>query len=118
TMVERELARLAGEGGARAGDAADGGDDSGELSEPDQALARAWARDTSLLLAELSQRRAGAENAGPLPAAPSGAALATMAARAGAPRSPRGRAPARRFRAPGGAPRSTGGWSSGSGSSG
>src|SRR5262249_22913874 len=79
TMVERELARLAGEGGAGAGDAADGEDDSGELSEPDQALARAWARDTSLLLAELSQRRGRAPNAVPRPRQPSGAAPAADA---------------------------------------
>jgi len=80
TMVERELARLAGEGGAGAGDDGDGGDDGGELSEPDQALARAWARDTSLLLAELSQRRAGAQNAVPLPGQLSVSSLVTMAA--------------------------------------
>src|SRR5262249_58273849 len=74
------LGRLAGEGGAGAGDDADGGDDSGELSEPDLALARAWARDTSLLLAELSQRRAGAQNAVPLPGQLSVSSLVTMAA--------------------------------------
>jgi len=55
-------------------------DDAGELSEPDRALARAWARDTSLLLTELSQRRAGAQNAVPLPGQLSVSSLVTMAA--------------------------------------
>jgi DNA helicase-2/ATP-dependent DNA helicase PcrA len=107
TLVERELARLSGNGQAGASRAtrarADGEsraaepevragaeptepgaahdtDDAGELSEPDRALARAWARDASLLLAELSQRRAGAQNAVPLPGQLSVSSLVTMAA--------------------------------------
>jgi len=103
-LVERELARLSGESGAAASRAtragADGknraaepgagvtgpdrapgdADDTGELSEPDRALARAWARDASLLLTELSQRRAGAQNAVPLPGQLSVSSLVTMAA--------------------------------------
>ena len=54
--------------------------DAGELGEPDRALARAWARDASLLLAELSQRRSGAQNAVPLPGQLSVSSLVTMAA--------------------------------------
>src|SRR5262249_59434937 len=66
----------AGAGGAgRAG-----AGDTGERGEPDQALARAWARDAGLLLAELSQRRAGAQNAIPLPGQLSVSSLVTMAA--------------------------------------
>jgi ATP-dependent DNA helicase UvrD/PcrA len=65
-----------GEPGRAAGDA----DDIGELSEPDRALARAWERDAGLLLAELAQRRAGAQNAVPLPGQLSVSSLVTMAA--------------------------------------
>jgi len=80
-LVERELARLseAGEGRAGEGRAGDAGDDGG-LSEPDRVLARAWARDAGLLLAELSERRAGAGAAVPLPAQLSVSSLVTMAA--------------------------------------
>jgi DNA helicase-2/ATP-dependent DNA helicase PcrA len=69
----------AGELTAPAGGAGDA-EDAGELSEPDRALARAWARDANLLLAELSQRRAGAQNAVPLPGQLSVSSLVTMAA--------------------------------------
>jgi DNA helicase II / ATP-dependent DNA helicase PcrA len=104
-LVERELARLPGEsqtpasgagadGGGR-GDVPGAGDgeelsepgraagdagDIGELNEPDRALARAWERDAGLLLTELSQRRAGAHNAVPLPGQLSVSSLVTMAA--------------------------------------
>ncbi len=64
------------EPGRTAGDA----DDTGELSEPDRALARAWARDAGLLLTELSQRRAGAQNVVSLPGQLSVSSLVTMAA--------------------------------------
>jgi ATP-dependent DNA helicase UvrD/PcrA len=74
-LVERELDRLEDPDGP-GGDSGDGG----ELGEPDRALARAWARDTGLLLAELSQRRAGAGAAVPLPAQLSVSSLVTMAA--------------------------------------
>jgi DNA helicase-2/ATP-dependent DNA helicase PcrA len=86
-LVERELARLpeaggagAGEGGMRAVRAGDGTGDGGELSEADQVLARAWARDAGLLLTELSERRAGAGAAVPLPVQLSVSSLVTMAA--------------------------------------
>jgi DNA helicase-2/ATP-dependent DNA helicase PcrA len=109
-LVKRELARLSGESqaaasgasgadasGAGAGDASGAGaggagpgepgravgdadDDVGELSEPDRALARAWERDAGLLLAELAQRRAGAQNTVPLPGQLSVSSLVTMAA--------------------------------------
>jgi len=80
TLVERELARLSGAEPSEAGQAAGAADDAGELSEPDRALARAWTRDAGLLLAELSQRRAGAHNAVPLPGQLSVSSLVTMAA--------------------------------------
>jgi DNA helicase-2/ATP-dependent DNA helicase PcrA len=96
TLVEGELARLSRESESAAGEAAAGqaaasgagepavsgagADGIEELGEPDQALARAWARDASLLLAELSQRRAGAQNAVPLPGQLSVSSLVTMAA--------------------------------------
>jgi DNA helicase-2/ATP-dependent DNA helicase PcrA len=70
----------AGAGPTERGQTARDADDAGELSEPDRALARAWARDASLLLAELSQRRAGAQNAVPLPGQLSVSSLVTMAA--------------------------------------
>jgi len=73
-LVERELDRLEDPGGAGPED----GD--GELSEADQALARAWSRDTGLLLTELSQRRGAAGSAVPLPAQLSVSSLVTMAA--------------------------------------
>jgi DNA helicase-2/ATP-dependent DNA helicase PcrA len=59
-----------------AGDA----NDIDELGEPDRALARAWTRDASLLLTELARRRAGAQNAVPLPGQLSVSSLVTMAA--------------------------------------
>ena len=74
-LVERELDRLEDPDGPQ-GDPGDGG----ELAEPDRVLARAWARDTGLLLAELSQRRGGAGAAVPLPAQLSVSSLVTMAA--------------------------------------
>jgi ATP-dependent DNA helicase UvrD/PcrA len=52
-LVERALDKAE----TSAGPVADGG---GEGSEADRVLARAWARDTDLLLAELSRRRGGA----------------------------------------------------------
>jgi DNA helicase-2/ATP-dependent DNA helicase PcrA len=55
-------------------------DGTGELGEPDRALARAWERDAGLLLAELAQRRAGAQNTVPLPGQLSVSSLVTMAA--------------------------------------
>jgi ATP-dependent DNA helicase UvrD/PcrA len=69
TMVERALEAAEGGAGPAADDDArptgaareakqDGGDS--EPGEADVVLARAWARDTDLLLAELSQRRGGA----------------------------------------------------------
>jgi DNA helicase-2/ATP-dependent DNA helicase PcrA len=64
------------EPGRTVGDA----DDIGELSEPDRALTRAWARDAGLLLTELSQRRAGAQNVVSLPGQLSVSSLVTMAA--------------------------------------
>jgi DNA helicase-2/ATP-dependent DNA helicase PcrA len=73
-LVERELA-LPEEADE---DEADGA--GGELSEADRALARAWSRDTGLLLRELSERRAGAGAAVPLPAQLSVSSLVTMAA--------------------------------------
>jgi DNA helicase-2/ATP-dependent DNA helicase PcrA len=81
-LVERELARLSGEssGGASAERRHGDADDAGALSEPDQALTQAWVRDAGLLLAELSQRRAGAQNAVPLPGQLSVSSLVTMAA--------------------------------------
>jgi DNA helicase-2/ATP-dependent DNA helicase PcrA len=106
-LVERELSRMSGESEAAsgairagadgeslaaepgAGDRAEltepgrapgGADGAGELSEPDRALTRVWARDASLLLAELWQRRAGAQNAVPLPGQLSVSSLVTMAA--------------------------------------
>jgi DNA helicase-2/ATP-dependent DNA helicase PcrA len=83
TLVERELALLgqADEPGPLEQadeDAADGAGD--ELSEADRALARAWSRDAGLLLRELSERRAGAGAAVPLPAQLSVSSLVTMAA--------------------------------------
>jgi ATP-dependent DNA helicase UvrD/PcrA len=77
------------EPGRAAGDADDAGElsepgraagDADDTGEPDRALARAWARDATLLLAELSQRRAGAQNAVPLPGQLSVSSLVTMAA--------------------------------------
>jgi DNA helicase-2/ATP-dependent DNA helicase PcrA len=50
------------------------------LSEADRALARAWARDTDLLLAELSQRRGGAATEVWLPGRLSVSSLVTIAA--------------------------------------
>jgi len=73
-LVERELDGLEDPGGARPGD------DDGELSEADRALAQAWARDTGLLLTELSQRRGRAGSAVPLPGQLSVSSLVTMAA--------------------------------------
>ncbi len=77
-LVERELARLGEPGGAEAGAAHGVG--GGELSEADRTLARAWSRDAGLLLRELSERRAGAGAAVPLPAQLSVSSLVTMAA--------------------------------------
>jgi DNA helicase-2/ATP-dependent DNA helicase PcrA len=74
------------EPGRTAGDAGDAdelsepGRAADDAGEPDRALARAWARDATLLLAELSQRRAGAQNAVPLPGQLSVSSLVTMAA--------------------------------------
>jgi DNA helicase-2/ATP-dependent DNA helicase PcrA len=76
-LVERELDRLADPGGTGP---EDGAGDDGELGEADQALARAWSRDTGLLLTELSQRRGAAGSAVPLPAQLSVSSLVTMAA--------------------------------------
>jgi DNA helicase-2/ATP-dependent DNA helicase PcrA len=73
-LVERELALLE----EPDEDEADGA--GGELSEADGALARAWSRDTGLLLRELFERRAGAGAAVPLPAQLSVSSLVTMAA--------------------------------------
>ena len=73
-LVERELALL----DEAEEDEADGA--GGELSEADRALARAWSRDAGLLLRELSERRAGAGAAVPLPAQLSVSSLVTMAA--------------------------------------
>jgi DNA helicase-2/ATP-dependent DNA helicase PcrA len=70
----------AGEGGTDGVRAEHGAGDDGELSEADRVLARAWARDAGLLLAELSERRAGAGAAVPLPAQLSVSSLVTMAA--------------------------------------
>jgi DNA helicase-2/ATP-dependent DNA helicase PcrA len=66
--------------GAEHGEPGSGADDDGGLSEPDRALARAWARDAGLLLTELAQRRAGAQNAVSLPGQLSVSSLVTMAA--------------------------------------
>jgi ATP-dependent DNA helicase UvrD/PcrA len=55
-------------------------DEDGELSEADSALATAWARDTDLLLAELSQRRGGAATEVWLPGRLSVSSLVTIAA--------------------------------------
>jgi DNA helicase-2/ATP-dependent DNA helicase PcrA len=76
-LVERELDRPERPGGTGP---EDGAGDDGELSEADRALARAWDRDTGLLLAELSQRRSGAGAAVPLPGQLSVSSLVTMAA--------------------------------------
>ncbi len=68
---------------AGAADGAGAGNDAGaggELSEADRVLARAWARDTGLLLTELSERRGSAGAAVPLPAQLSVSSLVTMAA--------------------------------------
>jgi len=73
-LVERELALLE-EPGEDEADAA-----GGELGEADRTLARAWSRDAGLLLRELSERRAGAGAAVPLPAQLSVSSLVTMAA--------------------------------------
>jgi DNA helicase-2/ATP-dependent DNA helicase PcrA len=62
--------------GAEAGPA----DGDGELNEADRALARAWARDTDLLLAELAQRRGAAATEVWLPGRLSVSSLVTMAA--------------------------------------
>jgi DNA helicase-2/ATP-dependent DNA helicase PcrA len=74
TLVERELARLEEPDEGEADGAG------GELGEADRELARAWSRDTGLLLRELSQRRAGAGAAVPLPAQLSVSSLITMVA--------------------------------------
>jgi DNA helicase-2/ATP-dependent DNA helicase PcrA len=74
TLVERELARL------EEPDAGEADGAGGELGEADRELARAWSRDTGLLLRELSQRRAGAGGAVPLPAQLSVSSLITMVA--------------------------------------
>jgi DNA helicase-2/ATP-dependent DNA helicase PcrA len=76
-LVERELDRLEEPDEAAAGDSEAG--DRG-LGDADRALARAWARDARLLLTELSQWRAGAGTAVPLPAQLSVSSLVTMAA--------------------------------------
>jgi DNA helicase II / ATP-dependent DNA helicase PcrA len=81
-LVERALER-AGENADQEPGAGDrppesGGD--GGLSEADRALVCAWARDTDLLLAELSERRGGAARAVPLPGRLSVSSLVTMAA--------------------------------------
>jgi DNA helicase II / ATP-dependent DNA helicase PcrA len=73
-LVERELALTE----ERDEEETDGA--GGELSEADRALARAWSRDTGLLLRELSERRAGAGAAVSLPAQLSVSSLVTMAA--------------------------------------
>jgi len=70
----------AGDGSGADAGTRDGADDEGGLSEADRALARAWERDAGLLLTELSERRAGAGTAVPLPAQLSVSSLVTMAA--------------------------------------
>jgi ATP-dependent DNA helicase UvrD/PcrA len=59
---------------------ADRDGEEGGLSGPDRALARAWARDTDLLLAELAQRRGGAATEVWLPGRLAVSSLVTMAA--------------------------------------
>jgi DNA helicase-2/ATP-dependent DNA helicase PcrA len=102
-MVERALAGLregagaAGPGdgtgtgpgaGGDAGRVKPGGDEPGAgggaedegVGDAGRALARAWARDTGLLLAELAERRGGAGTAVQLPGQLSVSSLVTMAA--------------------------------------
>jgi DNA helicase-2/ATP-dependent DNA helicase PcrA len=82
-LVERELARLAEPDEEEPDEAAadeEADDPGGGLSEPDRVLARAWARDTGLLLTELAERRASAGAAVPLPVQLSVSSLVTMAA--------------------------------------
>ena len=74
-LVERALAETAEGVSAGPGDAADDG-----LGEADEALAHAWARDTDLLLAELSERRGGTATEVSLPARLSVSSLVTIAA--------------------------------------
>jgi DNA helicase-2/ATP-dependent DNA helicase PcrA len=74
-LVQRELDRLEDPDGTGPGDGP-----GGELSEADRALARAWARDTGLLLTELAERRTGTGAAVPLPPQLSVSSLVTMAA--------------------------------------
>jgi ATP-dependent DNA helicase UvrD/PcrA len=57
--------------------------DDASLTGADRGAARAWARDTDLLLAELAQRRGGAATAVPMPARLSVSSLVTMAANPG-----------------------------------
>jgi DNA helicase-2/ATP-dependent DNA helicase PcrA len=82
-LVEHELARLAEPDEEEPDEAAadeEADDPGGGLSEPDRVLARAWARDTGLLLTELAERRASAGAAVPLPVQLSVSSLVTMAA--------------------------------------
>jgi len=95
----REAAALVN--AARAGAASPGG----PLTDAGRALAEAWERDTTLLLAEREERRGDAASAVSLPGRLSVSSLVTMAAD-----------PAELAR--GGAVPSTSGWRNGSGSSG
>ncbi len=72
-LVERAL----DDAKTSAGPVADGAE---EGSEADRVLARAWARDTDLLLAELSQRRGGAATEVWLPGRLAVSSLVAMAA--------------------------------------
>jgi DNA helicase-2/ATP-dependent DNA helicase PcrA len=71
---------IGGDDGAGDDRAEDDGADGDGLGDADRVLARAWARDTGLLLAELAERRGNAGTAVQLPGQLSVSSLVTMAA--------------------------------------